>query len=67
MENQSIFKRKFSEETLNAILGDIREEYFKDDNELSFWEIVEYVKSLYSQEIDTLDNKTSFIRRGFNQ
>lgn len=56
-------QRTFSKDTLNRILEDIREEYFADDNQLGFWEIVEYVKRLYTDEINTLDDKTTIIRR----
>lgn len=58
-----MLRRKFSKETLDAILEDISNEYFAEDNQLGFWEIVEYVKGLYADEINTLDDKTTIARR----
>lgn len=58
-----MLRRKFSKETLDAILEDISNEYFAEDNQLGFWEIMEYVKGLYQDEINTLDDTSTFIRR----
>lgn len=47
---------KFNKDTLNEMLEKIMDEYFKADNDLGLWEIVEYVKGLYEEEINTLEN-----------
>lgn len=49
-------KAKFNKNTLDEMLEKIMEEYFKVDNDLGLWEIVEYVKDLYRDEINTLEN-----------
>lgn len=51
-------KLTFSKKTLDAILEDISEFYFEDGNLLGLWEVMEYVKSVYKDEIDTLDDES---------
>lgn len=46
---------KFTKQTLNEMLEMIIDEYFKDDFDGGLWEIIEYVKALYSDEIDSLE------------
>lgn len=48
---------KFTKKTLNKILDEIIEEYFSDDtieNGYGLWEVIEYVKPKYKEEINTL-------------
>lgn len=47
---------RFTKEILNAMLERIIDEYFAEDNQESLGEIMDYVKGLYSDEIDTLDD-----------
>lgn len=44
---------KFTKQTLNAMLDRIIDEYFKDDFDGGLWEVIDYVKWLYDEEIDT--------------
>lgn len=46
---------KFTKQTLNAMLDRIIDEYFDEENTEGLWENIEYVKALYSDEINTLD------------
>lgn len=46
---------KFTKQTLNAMLDRIIDEYFDDENTEGLWENIEYVKALYRDEIDTLE------------
>ena len=46
---------KFTKQTLNAMLDRIIDEYFEDDYQGGLWEVIEYVKDLYSKEIKTLN------------
>ena len=46
---------KFTKQILNAMLDRIIDEYFDDENTEGLWENIEYVKALYSEEIDTLE------------
>lgn len=49
-------ENKFTKQTLNAMLERIVDEYFSDEeHNLGLWEIIEYVKVLYSEEINTLN------------
>lgn len=47
---------KFNKKVLNAMLERIIDEYFAEDNQSGMWEVIEYVKGLYSEQIDTLDD-----------
>lgn len=49
---------KFTKQLLDEMLEKIIEEYFSDEtieNGYGLWEVIEYVKALYSDEIDTLE------------
>lgn len=46
---------KFTKQTLDKMLNQIIVEYFDEDNTEGLWENIEYVKGLYSDEIDTLE------------
>lgn len=48
--------KKFSKNTLDALLERVIDEYFAEDNNVSLWEVIEYVKGLYKEEIDSLDD-----------
>lgn len=50
-------KLKFTQKTLKILLDEIIDEYFADDtieNGLGMWEVIEYVKNKYTDEILTL-------------
>lgn len=46
---------KFTKMTLHLMMEAIIEEYFTDDNTLGLWEVIEYVKGIYQEEINTLE------------
>lgn len=47
---------KFTKETLQEILISIINEYFEDDNQDLLVEVIERVKGLYKDEIDSLED-----------
>lgn len=47
---------KFNKKVLNEMLERIIDEFFDEKNQSGMWEVIEYVKGLYSDEIDTLDD-----------
>ena len=46
---------KFTKMTLHLMMEAIIEEYFTDGNTLGLWEVIEYVKGIYQEEINTLE------------
>lgn len=49
----------FTQKTLNILLDEIIDEYFSDETieyGLGLWEVIDYVKRKYSDEIATLPN-----------
>ena len=47
----------FTKQILNAMLDRIIDEYFEDDYQGGLWEVMEYVKDLYKDEIETLEEE----------
>lgn len=55
---RNIKRKEFTQQTLNKLLEEIIEEYFSDDTQrygLGMWEVIEYVKGKYEEEIATLE------------
>lgn len=51
---------RFTQKTLDIILEEIIDEYFSEDTQkygLGLWEVMEYVKGKYYQEISRLPNR----------
>lgn len=46
---------KFTKTILDEILDKIVDEYFADDNTSTLGEVIDYVKGLYKDEIETLE------------
>lgn len=46
---------KFTKKTLNEMLEKVIDEYFTDEPTLGLWEVIEYVKDIYEEEISTLE------------
>lgn len=49
-------KRKFTKITLDSLLEEIIDVYFEDGNTMSIGECIDYVKGVYKDEINTLED-----------
>lgn len=48
---------KFTKNTLDNLLDEVLQIYFADIGTTPIWEIVDYVKEKYKDEIDTLEEE----------
>lgn len=51
---------KFTQKTLNLLLDEVIDQYFSDDTQqhgFGLWEVIEYVKGKYQEEIGTLEKE----------
>ena len=46
---------KFTKMTLHLMMEAIIDQYFADNNTSGLWEVIEYVKGIYEEEINTLE------------
>lgn len=49
-------KLKFTKTTLESMLEEIIDVFHEEDNQMGMWEVIEYVKGLYADEIETLED-----------